>query len=158
MDWGWVALLSKVHLCITYITLCSDLSLHPSISHCKCLHSRMVWHLFCWHPVMGTRTWWMFWLNSMAVPWVMRRWVLFIDMWVGNHLLYRSLVLSSAAMWLSECWTSLSCGYHGFAKCHFAVLVLFWLWVWWKQQGVAAAARSRASKGAWKLSFHIKRT
>ena len=26
-------------LCITYITLCSDLSLHPSISHCKCLHS-----------------------------------------------------------------------------------------------------------------------
>ena len=26
-------------LCITYKTLCSDLSLHPSISHCKCLHS-----------------------------------------------------------------------------------------------------------------------
>ena len=24
---------------ITYIALCSDLSLHPSISHCKCLHS-----------------------------------------------------------------------------------------------------------------------
>ena len=26
-------------LCITYITLCSDLSLHSSISHYKCLHS-----------------------------------------------------------------------------------------------------------------------
>ena len=26
-------------LCITYITLCSDLPLHSSISHCKCLHS-----------------------------------------------------------------------------------------------------------------------
>ena len=26
-------------LCITYITLCSDLSLHPSTSYCKCLHS-----------------------------------------------------------------------------------------------------------------------
>ena len=26
-------------LCITYMTLCSDLSLHPSTSHCKCLHS-----------------------------------------------------------------------------------------------------------------------
>ena len=26
-------------LCIMYITLCSDLSLHPSISHCICLHS-----------------------------------------------------------------------------------------------------------------------
>ena len=26
-------------LCITYITLCSDPSLHPSISHCICLHS-----------------------------------------------------------------------------------------------------------------------
>ena len=26
-------------LCITYKTLCSDLSLHSSISHCKCLHS-----------------------------------------------------------------------------------------------------------------------
>ena len=26
-------------LCIMYITLCSDLSLHPFISHCLCFHS-----------------------------------------------------------------------------------------------------------------------
>ena len=40
MDWGWVALLHKVHVVYyIYITLCSDLSLHSSISHCKCLHS-----------------------------------------------------------------------------------------------------------------------
>ena len=40
---GWIGVgllyFPKSMLCITYITLCSHLSLHPSISHCKCLHS-----------------------------------------------------------------------------------------------------------------------
>ena len=40
---GWIGVgllyFPKSMLCITNITLCSDLPLHPSISHCKCLHS-----------------------------------------------------------------------------------------------------------------------
>ena len=44
MHKGWIGVgllyFPKSMLCITHITLCSDqLSLHPSISHCKCLHS-----------------------------------------------------------------------------------------------------------------------
>ena len=43
MHEGWIGVgllyCQKSLLCITYITLCSDLSLHPSISHCLCLHS-----------------------------------------------------------------------------------------------------------------------
>ena len=43
MHEGWIGVgllyFPKSMLCITYITLCSDLSLHTSISHCKCLHS-----------------------------------------------------------------------------------------------------------------------
>ena len=42
MRMDWVGLLYlKSMLCNTYniITLCRDLSLHPTISHCLCLHS-----------------------------------------------------------------------------------------------------------------------
>ena len=56
---------SPCYVYITYVVICHCIPPSPTVN--VSTPCRKVRHLLCWHPLMGTLTWCMSWLNSMAV-------------------------------------------------------------------------------------------